>query len=81
MKTNKVNDPHPVYVSLRDWSREPAPVFAIKHENKSRQLIEIKSALHLMEEINKAKKIPTISTLPYKVVDSKCTKQVYILPH
>lgn len=21
MKTNKANDPHPVYVSLRDWSK------------------------------------------------------------
>ena len=77
----KKKNEHPVYVSLRDWSREPAPVFAIKHERKDRQLIEIQSALHLMEEINKAKEIPIISTLPYKVVDSKCTRQVYILPH
>ena len=81
MKTNKANDPHPVHCVLRDWSREPAPVFAIKHERKDRQLIEAQSALRLMKEMNKAKGIPTVPTLPYKVVDSKCARQVYILPH
>lgn len=80
MKKANENE-HPVYCVLRDWSKEPAPVFAIKHEKRSKQLIEVQSGLHLMEEMNKAKEIPTVSTLPYKVVNSKCARQVYILPH
>ena len=55
----KANEEHPVYVSLRDWSK-------------------VRKANTVAE---KTEHIPSLSVPSTKQTETKCTRQVYFLPH
>lgn len=63
---SKTNDPHPVRIVLRDWSKT----------HKANIRISINNTV-----AEKTEYIPSLSVLPEKQVNVKCTRQVYILPH
>ena len=59
----KVNEEHPVYVSLRDWSKV------------------YKTNIHINTVAEKTERIPSLSVPFTKQTETKCARQVYVLPH